>query len=213
MADAARALRNLKPKADFHIAALPSVAQLWLPKRLRRIRAKLPDITFSVTAMETPPSLSRELFDLSIFFAEPNRSPNQISVCEDVIVPVCAPTLLDRVQNAQGFQGIPLLHDQVWKDDWSMWSSNTGNHLVDEKSGPQFSLYSLAVEEAKAGAGVLMGHLTLIEEALTSGTLEMANAHSCPTGLSLVVEVPQQSRRRLETNDVIALLLRVDHSQ
>ncbi|WP_050603917.1 LysR family transcriptional regulator [Ruegeria sp. 6PALISEP08] len=206
LADAARALRNLKPKADFHIAALPAVAQLWLPKRLRRIRAQFPDIAFSVTAMETPPSLSRELFDLSIFFAAPDGSPDQIAVCEDIIVPVCVPTLLDRVQSVSGFQDIPLLHDQVWNDDWVTWSNSTGNRLTDAKAGPQFSLYSLAVEEAKAGAGVLMGHLCLLEEALTSHALAVARAQPCPTGLSLMVRVPPQSRRRPETDMIIALL-------
>jgi LysR family glycine cleavage system transcriptional activator len=206
MADAARALRNLKPKADFHIAALPSIAQLWLPKRLRQIRAQLPDVNFSVTAMESPPSLARELFDLSIFFAPPDSSPNQIVVSQDVITPVCAPALLERVQVEHGLDGVPLLHDQVWKDDWATWSRNTGCQLRDEQRGPQFSLYSLAVEEAKAGAGVLMGHLCLIETALASGALTTAHAQSCQTDRCLVIQVPQQSRRRPETDQVVALL-------
>jgi len=206
LADAARALRNLKPKADFHIAALPSVAQLWLPKRLRRIREQIPDVNFSVTAMETPPSLERELFDLSIFFAPPNGSPDQIPVSRDVIAPVCAPSLLDRARCAKGFEGIPLLHDQIWKDDWAIWSRKSGCHLHDDQSGPQFSLYSLAVEEAKAGAGVLIGHLSLIEEALTSETLVLAHEQSCQTDCSLVIQVPRKSRRRPETDQVVALL-------
>ena len=206
LADAARALRNLEPKTDFHIAALPSVAQLWLPKRLRRIRAHLPDMNFSVTAMESPPRLSRELFDLSIFFAVPDGSPNKIAVSRDKIIPVCAPALLDRWQGGNGFEGVPLLHDQTWKDDWVTWSQNTGCHLEDDKSGPQFSLYSLAVEEAKAGAGVLMGHLSLIENALASGALTIAHTQSCQTGRSLVIQLPQRTRRRPETDRIVALL-------
>ncbi|WP_209940249.1 LysR family transcriptional regulator [Ruegeria sp. HKCCE4148] len=206
VADAARALRNLTPKADFHIASLPSVAQLWLPKRLRQIRAQLPDITFSVTAMETPPTLGRELFDLSIFFAVPDGSPRQIAVCKDIIAPVCAPTLLDRARGGNGFEDIPLLHDQAWKDDWSTWAQNTGYKLRDDQSGPQFSLYSLAVEEAKAGAGMLIGHMCLIEEALASGALTLVHSQSCHTGRSLVIEMPEQSRRRPETGQVVQLL-------
>lgn len=207
LADAARALRNIRPNADFHIAALPAVAQLWLPKRLRRIRARFPDINFSVTAMETPPSLSRELFDLSVFFAVPDGSKNQIVVCPDEIVPVCAPTLLDRAQDiSSGFPNVPLLHDQSWSDDWPTWARNTGQSLRDDKGGPRFSLYSLAVEEAKAGAGVLMGHLCLIEEALTNGTLMTAHAQSCSTGRSLVIQLPQQQRRRPETGQIVDLL-------
>ncbi|WP_298849118.1 LysR family transcriptional regulator [uncultured Ruegeria sp.] len=206
LADAARALRNLRPKAEFHIAALPAVAQLWLPKRLRRIRAQLPDVNFSVTALEAPPSLSREMFDLSIFFAVPDGSPDQIPISQDEIVPVCAPTLMGRAEGAIGFQDIPLLHDQIWNDDWAMWSRHTGFHLHNDNNGPQFSLYSLAVEEAKAGAGVLMGHLCLIEDALAVGTLAAVHTQTCQTGLSLAIEVPRQSRRREETDQVVALL-------
>lgn len=206
MADAARALRDLKPNADFHIAALPAVAQLWLPKRLRRIRKELPEINFSVTAMETPPSLSREMFDLSIFFAVPDGSSNQIALAQDVIAPVCAPTLLDRAHCSNGFREIPILHDQTWNDDWFTWSRNVGFDLQIDASGPQFSLYSLAVEEAKASAGLLMGHLCLIEDALESKTLLFAHSRSCPTGRSLVVSLPSKTRQRSETSQVVALL-------
>ncbi len=120
LADAVSALRNLKPNADFHIAALPSIAQLWLPKRLGKIRKRFPEINFLVTAMETPPSLSRELFDLSIFFAVPDGSPDQIRVCTDKIAPVCAPSLLKRLQEGDGLDGVTLLHDQTWAHDWPM---------------------------------------------------------------------------------------------
>ena len=46
MAHATRALRNLNPNPGFHIATLPSIAQLWLPKRLARARAQFPQISF-----------------------------------------------------------------------------------------------------------------------------------------------------------------------
>ncbi len=205
--DAARALHNLKPNPDFHIAALPAVAQLWLPKRLRRIRERLPDINFSVTAMETPPSLSREMFDLSIFFANHKTSSDQVVLSRDEITPVCAPELLDRVQTENGYEGVPILHDQTWNDDWYMWSQKTGFEIKNEKVGPKFSLYSLAVEEAKAGAGVLMGHRCLIEEALSSGALVAAHEQSCRTDRALVVQLPLASRQKPETGQVVSLLM------
>lgn len=206
LADAARALRNLRPKADFHIAALPAIAQLWLPKRLRRIREQHPEINFSVTAMESPPTLGREMFDLAIFFAVPKGLPDQITIGQDEIVPVCAPGLLTRAQGASGLNNVPLLHDQVWKDDWATWSQGACYRLQDTTNGPQFSLYSLAVEEAKAGAGVLIGHLCLIEDALASGALKIAHSQSCKTGRSLVVQLPTRSRQKPETDQIIRLL-------
>lgn len=206
LADATRALRNLTPKAEFHIAALPAVAQLWLPKRLGKIRERFPSVSFSVTAMETPPSLSRELFDLSVFFVVPDGSPSQISVCPDEIVPVCSPVLLDRLQGPDKFGGLSILHDQTWSSDWADWSRKTGVFLNENRAGPQFSLYSLAVEEAKAGAGLLMGHLCLVADALAAGSLVRAHEKTCHTDRSLAIEVPEGSRQRPETDQIVTLL-------
>ncbi|WP_377189469.1 LysR family transcriptional regulator [Ruegeria meonggei] len=203
LADATRALRNLKPKADFHIAALPSVAQLWLPKRLSRVRARFPEINFSVTAMEYPPSLSRELFDLAIFIGVPDGTDTHIPICADEIVPVCAPDLLGR---RDALDTMTLLHDQTWADDWTIWSGATGIPLKEPRNGPQFSLYSLAVEEAKAGAGVLMGHLCLIEDALVNNSLGPASKDSCHSGRFLYYQIPDAARQRAETQQVLALL-------
>ncbi|WP_209599246.1 LysR family transcriptional regulator [Ruegeria sp. HKCCSP351] len=208
LADATRALHSLKPNADFNIAALPAIAQLWLPKRLRQIRSHFPDISFSVTAMEAPPSLGRELFDLSIFFAPPDQTANQVVVCPDKIVPVCAPALMDHIYPTIGFRDLPLLHDLVWSEDWTKWAQHSGYDLHNVKGGAQFSLYSLAVEEAKAGAGILMGHLCLIEDALASGELTVAHTRSFRTDRSLVIQMPQRTRRRPETDQIVAWLSR-----
>ena len=109
LATATHRLRNLDPNADIHIAALPSVAQLWLPPRLGRIRASHPGLNFSVTAMEVPPRLSRELFDLSVFFALPDGGPEQVVLAPDTIFPVCAPKVVEKLAGTR-LDAVPLLH-------------------------------------------------------------------------------------------------------
>lgn len=203
LADAARAMQNLKPDAVFHIATLPSVAQLWLPKRLARIRELFPQISFSVTAMESPPLLTRELFDLSIFIMQAERQTDQITLCKDEIAPVCAPFIIDRLTK---IEGAPLLCDQTWSDDWSIWSKATGQLVEDPQKAAQYSLYSVAVEEAKAGAGILMGHLCLIEDDLAMGTLVLADKRKCDSGLNLVLRLPHISLQKPQTKEVVALL-------
>ncbi|MBT3141000.1 LysR family transcriptional regulator [Phaeobacter gallaeciensis] len=206
VANATRALRNLNPNPDFQIAALPSIAQLWLPKRLAKIRAQLPMINFSVTALETAPSLSRELFDLAIFFGESDGTANQISICSDDIVPVCSPVLLDRFAN-EGFDSLTLLHDQTWVDDWKTWCEAVEMPVKNVQNGPKFSLYSLAVEEAKAGAGALMGHLCLIDDLVACGELVIPKNTSCSTGKSLILQLPKVAQRRHETHQVAQMLI------
>ena len=201
LAAATHRLRNLDPSAEFRIAALPSIAQLWLPARLGRIREAFPGLNFSVTAMENPPSLTRELFDLSVFFAATDDSHDRIPLAPDKIFPVCAPKLAGSRLDA-----MPLLHDQTWSEDWANWSKLSGTHLEDPRKGPKYSLYSLAVEEAKAGAGALMGHASLIEGALASGTLVPLFEETFTTGRWLVLDAPHRSLRRPEVERIIGLL-------
>lgn len=206
---ATQALRNLSPVVEIHIAALPSVAQLWLPARLGRIRARFPQLKCSVTAMETPPNLERELFDLSLFFEIPEvGNPEQIVLERDRIFPVCAPSLAARISGPDGLNDVPLLQDQTWSGDWAQWSGATGVSLSDPRNGPRYSLYSLAVEEAKSGAGVLMGHASLIEEPLAAGTLVPVGEASCETGRALVLTLPARANRGPEITDMVEFLRR-----
>ncbi len=206
LASATQSLRNQQPNADIHIAALPSVAQLWLPARLGRIRKSYPDINFSVTALESPPNLTREFFDLSVFFAIPDGSAEQVVLARDIIFPVCTPALAEDVAKGRDLGTLPLLHDQTWQDDWAIWSDKSGRALADPQKGPRYSLYSLAVEEAKSGAGVLMGHACLIEQALHTGLLCPLFPERCESGLSLVLNRPHRTRRRSEVDEIADLL-------
>ena len=202
LAAATQRLRNLGSNPDIHIAALPSVAQIWLPPRLGRLRRNKPHLNISVTALETPPRLSREFFDLSIFFAPGTDDPDQITLARDVIFPVCAPGIAARTT----LDTIRLLHDQTWADDWTHWSRETGIPVGDPTRGARYSLYSLALEEAKSGAGALMGHGCLVEQALADGQLVAMSDHTCPTGRALIATLPHPSRRRPDMADIVAFL-------
>ncbi|KIC46724.1 LysR family transcriptional regulator [Ruegeria sp. ANG-S4] len=199
---ATQSLRNLAPNPEIHIAALPAIAQLWLPERLGKLREKYPDLNVSVTAMESPPSLARELFDLSVFFSVPPEAKNPIVLAQDTILPVCAPALVDGLD----LESVQLLHDQTWQDDWLMWSEATGVAVGDPARGPRYSLYALALEEAKSGAGVLMGHVCLIEKALQSGALKRVSSQGIRTGKVLSLELPHKSRRHPRIDEVVRLL-------
>ena len=167
---AVQSLRSQAMPDHIRIAALPSIAQLWLSPRLPEIRAQLPNVTLSVTALEMPPNLQREPFDLCIFFEE-TQNASSVSVCEDVMFPVCVPEIASHLATPMDLEGIPCLKDANWSDDWSRWLSHVApNHQINIQ-GPVFSLYSLAVEEALQGAGVLMAHGALVERHLANGRL------------------------------------------
>jgi LysR family transcriptional regulator, glycine cleavage system transcriptional activator len=206
LGDAARAVRDIRPVSEVHIATLPSIAQLWLPRRLSRMRTEDPTLKFSVTALESRPNLSRELFDLSLFFADPTQAPNKVLLEHDRIFPVCAPALADKIRTPDGLNEVPLLQDQTWQDDWAIWAKSCGVHLANPLSGPRYSLYSLALEEAKSGAGVLMGHKSLVEDQVMAGELVQLFDMDCVTGKSLILETPIRQQDRGSFSRIVKLI-------
>lgn len=165
---AVQALRGEAAPRTVHIASLPAIAQLWLSPRLPRLRQNAPEITVSITAMEVPPDLKRTPFDLSLFYRPEGEGR---TLAPDVIFPVCAPSLAERLIRPEDLFGVPCLTDSAWADDWADWAAVAMPGRGFAPKGPVFSLYALAVEEAVNGAGVLMGHEALIRRHLDDGRL------------------------------------------
>lgn len=192
--EATRMIREMKPRATLTIAALPSVAQLWLYPRLASIRAALPGVRLSITALERPPNLRRDLFDLSLFPRNPDDCPEGVVLAPDEIFPVASPQVAARVRSAGDLGTETLLNDESWSSDWPDWAEREGIALPDLTDAPRFSLYSLAVAEAEAGAGVLMGHGFLLERQLADGTLVPLYTRRHPTGRVLMLDRPARAK-------------------
>lgn len=189
MDQAIRMLRSQSGQATINIAALPSVAQLWLSRRMPKIRNALREYKISITALETPPNLRREMFDISIFLGPRSKRETEIAIREDVIFPVCSPEVATQLTRHEDLATQTLLYDARWMDEWDLWLTETGTRLPAGRSGPVFSLYSIALEETKNGAGVLMGHEMLVEPYLETGELVAPFDAKIPSGKSLNLEL------------------------
>lgn len=168
---AVQKLRINAAPLEVRIAALPSIAQLWVSPRLPKIRSAMPEVSVSVSALEQRPNLVRDPFDLTIFYEDQGTSINTIVVSRDAIFPVCSPAVAARLNKVNDLASEVFLHDSTWKDDWKTWLSIASPDQNLNKSGPEFSLYSLALEECKNGAGVLIGHEALVRRQIDAGQL------------------------------------------
>ncbi len=165
-----RATQMLQDEAGLHmrIAALPAVAQLWLAPRLTDLRKSDPRREISVTALERPPNLLREPFSFSLFLMPEGQG---VKLTADILMPVCAPGLAAALHSPEDLMQVPWLIDTSWRSDWRVWLEGVGLTPPLRPQGAQFSLYAIAVQEAIAGAGVLMAHLPLVQPWLDNGTL------------------------------------------
>jgi len=169
---AAQDLRRLSTPAECRIATLPSLAQLWLLPLMPKLRARFPELTISITAMEEAPNLVRDPFDIALFFDIPAREGvTAAALTGAACAPVCSPELARKLKTPADLSHVPLLHDASWRSHWAVWLERAGVSNVDGARGAVFSLYSLALEEAKSSAGVLIGRRPLIDAALAAKTL------------------------------------------
>ena len=188
MGDAVQTHAAASPQRQLAIAALPSVAQLWLAPRLPALRKLFPNLQPSIHALEEPPNFRREPFDLAIFYRE-RPSPELIekTVCDDIIFPVCAPALAAELRTPSDLANVQLLFDTSWTRDWPIWLRAAGVPHIETRSGLGFSLFSLALQAAIDGAGVLVAHEALVSEALAAGTVVAPFAVKASTGASLSI--------------------------
>jgi len=214
-------------RSTLQVAALPAMAQLWLSPRLSRLKAALPGVQVSVTALEQPPNFRREPFDLGLFYAhsvEAAVGATGIPLARDRLVPVCSPRvqpslasgrprplddLIDVLARCGG------LHDTVWRDDWSRWlqavrPGTTSTEADALAAGPDFSLYSLALQAALDGEGVLMGRERLVAPLLEKGRLHAPWGRPKALGDTLMLLVPAHRKGPLLAQQVQALQALVD---
>ncbi len=201
-----RLLKSKSASTTIHIAALPSVAQLWLAPRLPAIRAALPNTTISIRALESRPNMDREMFDLSVFFAEPEGLQNEIILAPDQIFPVCTPEIAARLSTPDDLLVETCLYDAVWADDWEQWFNISTEGSMRPRPGPSFSLYSIALDEARNGAGVLIAHKVLVEKYIRSGELVAPFSEKADTGKCLILQLASRATSSRSVLRLVSML-------
>jgi DNA-binding transcriptional LysR family regulator len=206
LSEAIQALQVRAEPNKIRIAALPAIAQLWLSPLLPLLRGQMPELSISITAMDTPPNLERESFDLSIFFLEEVEGETQTIIADDLIYPVCSPDLATEIASTESLEAANLLIDNKWEADWDHWFEACNETPASKLRKSEFSLYSLAVEEAKNGAGVLMGHDLLVRPLLTAGVLTKPFTHDVRLDQKLVVSLAKQSANNANVREIATVL-------
>jgi LysR family glycine cleavage system transcriptional activator len=187
LGNAVQALRTKSAPNKIRIATLPSIAQLWLSEKLGRLRQIAPEISVSVIAVEAQPNLAREPFDVTLFFQDGPVEAGDIALFQDRIFPVCAPSVASGLNRISDLDHASLLHDSTWADDWGLWLNSVPGTARVGLRGPVHSLFSVALEEARHGAGVLMAHEALVSPYLENNSLVVPFDHKLTLERRLVM--------------------------
>lgn len=154
------------------IAVTPTFATRWLIPRLKGFQAQHPNITVHFADRAEPFVLAGSGFDAAIHFEHPAwAGMHTVRLCEEVLVPVCHPSLLAGGHPDALLGTLPRLHKRQAPDAWSAYVQETGLPVNNPAAGARYDLYSMLIAAALAGLGVALVPRLYVETEIAQGLL------------------------------------------
>ncbi|MCW4149891.1 LysR substrate-binding domain-containing protein [Vreelandella janggokensis] len=182
------------------LSAPPSFLQLWLLPRLPGFEAQERQIEISLDAEArlTPPLWMPNRARLSLRYGQgPWPGVTSQRLFEDTLFPVCSPTLLtqEHIHEPADLLAQTLLTVDWCSQaghpipSWQDWLKNAGVAINKIPHQRQYSLYSLALDQAMAGQGVVLASYPLVADRLASGVLVRPFAEQYPLASPFAYEL------------------------
>jgi LysR family glycine cleavage system transcriptional activator len=164
-----------------HLAAVPTFATRWLIPRLPELKRQQPELTVHIETRTRPFMFADTPFDAALFAGTPEQvsqwaGTQAVKLLDEVVVPVCAPSLLHGASNLspEALAGLPLLQQSTRPDAWRQWFDAQGVSSPQALSGARFELFSMTAAAAVCAMGVALVPKLLIEDELARADLVVA---------------------------------------
>jgi LysR family glycine cleavage system transcriptional activator len=184
-----RAARRVLETNVLSVTAGPAFTARWLAPRLFAFAQAHPEVELRFVATLRLLDFGRDDIDVAIRFGRPperEEGVHQALTVHEWMTPMMHPDLAPNWTTPASLARAPLIHqdDTAFLRplvDWAAWFRAAGVG-VPEMHGPRFSQADHALDAAQAGAGVVLGRVSLADRALRSGALV------APFDLALVPE-------------------------
>lgn len=173
-----RAARRLGDQSHLTVTAGPGFTALWLARRLFLFASAHPEIELRLSASLKVLDFDRDEVDVAIRYGNvTGEDPYAEQLGDEWATPMVAPSLAERLTSPEDLRNVTLLVDEVTEAidpaiGWKSWYAAAGLGKPDQPIA-SFNTPDLAVGAAIAGAGVLMGRVSLTDGALRDGRLVM----------------------------------------
>ena len=169
-------------RSSLIISVLPSLGVRWLNRRLSDFLGAHPDLRVDLRLEEDPVDFFRTRIDVRLSYGE-HLYPEFVTIpfVRDRVTALCAPELLRAGRCAAGspenLRDEDLIH-VAWRTGfsayptWESWFAAAGSPRAPRRElGHKMDTSSLAIDMARAGAGLALGQYLLAEDELAAGTL------------------------------------------
>lgn len=180
-------MRRFERRQSLTITVEPSFAGSWLMKRLQGFKAQFPDINVLIDASLRVVDLARDEADIGIRYGvKPMAGQVAHRLFDEEIVPVCSPGLAagpPPIETVEDLGRATLIEFEMtpWPAswlDWEAWLRAVGAGDMGSHRQLTFNDYTVALQAAIAGQGIVLGSRPIVQDALDAGLLVMPCAES-----------------------------------
>ncbi len=193
LASGTAALTRRQGSLQLTLASSPTVASMWLTRKLPELQQLYPQLEIRILTMADPRQLDLSEFDLALYYLVPGEmEPPGVQITrimeqEDVIA-VCNAGYLQQAGPVTSPQQMlrehTLLELEDYFHDWLTWE-DWFEAITEPYQVPARTLktnsYQLLMQAALAGQGIALGWARLLHPYLQEGTLVQALPHSMPS--------------------------------
>jgi len=190
------------------VSVAPTFGSRLLLPRLTRFRERHPDINVTIDTTHALVEFPRDEADLGIRFGSGNwPGLTAERLLTETLVPVCAPSLLSRLQPMPSICDAPLIHITTMDEDWQAWAAAAGRGPVDCERGIRVDNNQMAIEAAVEGLGIAIGRRPMVDPELERGELVRFDEQEMRSRKSYWLVAPAERLGRPEVRTFRAWLL------
>lgn len=198
-----RSVQRRLNSSTLTVTAGPGFTAKWLAPRMFSFAQQNPDIELRFSASLQIMDFERDDVDVAIRFGQgDDKDLFSKHIIDDWAAPMVSPELAKKIRTIEDIQSLTLLHDDHMsflrpQTNWTSFFQASGITAPDDH-GPRFSQSDHAVDAALAGAGVVLGRISMTDAHLADGRLVMPLKVAMPLHGSYRIVCPLGSDSRTQ---------------
>jgi LysR family transcriptional regulator, glycine cleavage system transcriptional activator len=169
--DVVRELSASAALAPLVVSCEPTIAMRWLIPRLPNFRAKHTEFEVHLLTAGGAIDFRRDRVDLALRRNDFSWSEQYhvARIAPEIMAPVCTPAIATLLREGRSNE-VRQLHTRTRPNAWAQWLSHA-TKCAGFGETEYFEHFYLSLQGAKAGLGIAMGSLYMVEEDMRNGNL------------------------------------------
>lgn len=162
-----------------NVGIYPTLGSRWLMPKIIKLTQEQPGLMLNTITYLSNADIDPNIIDLAIVQGDPPwKGYRSDYLMSETLVAVAAPQILHNpISDPVDLLSFRILQHTTRPRSWKIWLQEQGYALPHRIIGPMFNQFEMLIDAVKAGHGLAVVPLVLVQRELSKGTLIKAHAH------------------------------------